>query len=68
MGRAGTVKWFSDSKGYGFIQQSGGPDVFVHHSVIEMDGYRTLKPGMPVEFELAEGAHGPQAKRVSPRP
>lgn len=67
MGRPGTVKWFSDSKGYGFIQQVGGPDVFVHHTVIEMEGYRTLKPGMQVDFELAEGVRDPQAKRVSLR-
>ena len=64
MSRPGTVKWFNDTKGYGFIQQQAGPDVFVHHSAIEMDGYRTLAPGMRVEFELAEEERLPRAKRV----
>jgi CspA family cold shock protein len=66
MSQAGTVKWFSDSKGYGFIQQPTGPDVYVHHSAIQMDGYRTLRPGMEVEFEVREGPGGPEARRVSP--
>ncbi len=63
----GTVKWFNDRKGYGFIQRHGGPDVFVHHSAIEMDGYRTLTPGMAVALEVETGPQGAQAKRVSPR-
>jgi CspA family cold shock protein len=63
----GTVKWFNDQKGYGFIQRTGGPDVFVHHSAIEMDGYRTLKPGMAVELEVEAGPEGVQAKRVALR-
>jgi len=62
----GTVKWFSDSRGYGFIQQPAGPDLYVHHSAIEMEGYRTLTPGMRVEFEVAEGPEGPEARKVSP--
>ena len=55
MTHPGKVKWFNDSRGYGFIEQPAGPDVYVHHSVIEMDGYKTLKVGMKVEFELKEG-------------
>jgi CspA family cold shock protein len=65
--RSGTVKWFSDSKGYGFIAQGAGPDVYVHHSAIEMEGYRTLRPGMKVTFEIDEGGKGPTALRVAPR-
>jgi CspA family cold shock protein len=65
MSRPGTVKWFSDRRGYGFIQQTGGPDIYVHHSVIEMEGYRTLKPGMTVTFEVEEGLPGARARRVS---
>lgn len=60
----GVVKWFSDAKGYGFIQHDGGQDVFVHHSVIVMEGHRTLKEGQAVEFELTEGPKGPQASEV----
>jgi len=65
MATPGTVKWFSDSRGYGFIQQRTGPDLYVHHSAIQMDGYRTLRPGMRVEFEVAEGPEGPEARKVS---
>jgi CspA family cold shock protein len=61
----GTVKWFSDPKGYGFIQQEDGPDVFVHFSAIEMDGYKTLKEGQQVEFTIEEGPKGPQAANVT---
>ncbi len=64
MERTGTVKWFSDDRGYGFIKQPEGPDVYVHHSAIEMDGYRTLTPGMAVEFEVEERPEGPKARRV----
>jgi CspA family cold shock protein len=61
----GTVKWFNDSKGYGFIQQdNGGPDVFVHHSSINADGFRTLKEGMRVTFDVVDGAKGPAAEKV----
>lgn len=65
MSRSGTVKWFSDSKGYGFIRQPSGPDVYVHHSAIEMDGYRTLRPGMRVTFDMDEESTGPAARRVA---
>lgn len=54
----GTVKWFNSDKGYGFIQQEGGPDVFVHYSSIEMSGFRALAEGQEVEFEVAEGPKG----------
>ena len=62
----GRVKWFNDTKGYGFIEQPEGDDVFVHHSSIEMDGYRTLAVGMEVEYELTQGDQGLHATRVSP--
>jgi CspA family cold shock protein len=61
----GIVKWFSDAKGYGFIQRSSGGDVFVHHSAIQGEGHRTLEEGAEVEFEVQEGAKGPQAVNVS---
>jgi len=60
----GTVKWFNDSKGYGFIQQEGGSDIFVHYSAIQGDGYKTLVEGQKVEFEIAEGEKGPKAINV----
>lgn len=60
----GKVKWFSNLKGYGFIGREDGPDVFVHHTGIEMDGYRSLKEGDEVEFEIVQGAKGPQADAV----
>jgi len=60
----GTVKWFNDSKGYGFIQQPTGDDVFVHFSAIVGDGYRTLAEGDEVEFELRDGEQGRQATNV----
>jgi cold shock protein len=60
----GTVKWFSNEKGYGFIAREEGDDVFVHHSKIEMDGYRSLTEGQRVEFEVEEGPKGPQAANV----
>jgi CspA family cold shock protein len=63
----GTVKWFNDSKGFGFIEQEGGgEDVFVHHSAIEADGYRTLKEGQQVEFEISREAKGLRAASVKP--
>lgn len=67
MERIGTVKWFNDVKGYGFIERTDGPDVYVHHSEIRMAGYRTLRPGSRVEFELDEGPDGLLARRVNPR-
>jgi CspA family cold shock protein len=64
---SGKVKWFNAEKGYGFITQSdGGSDVFVHWSAIQMEGYRTLEEGQLVEFEVEQGAKGPQAVGVRP--
>ncbi|MCE9669171.1 cold-shock protein [Myxococcus stipitatus] len=61
----GTVKWFNDAKGFGFIvQDGGGEDVFVHHSAINMDGFRTLQEGQKVEFEVGRGPKGLQAQNV----
>lgn len=60
----GTVKWFNDSKGYGFIRQSEGEDVFVHFTAIQTDGFRTLAEGEQVEFELRESERGRQATNV----
>jgi CspA family cold shock protein len=61
----GKVKWFNAEKGFGFIEREGGKDVFVHFSAIEMDGYKTLEEGTEVEFEVIEGAKGPQAANVT---
>jgi CspA family cold shock protein len=60
----GTVKWFNDSKGYGFINQEGGSDVFVHYSAIAGDGFKSLAEGQEVEFEVTSGPKGPQAVNV----
>ena len=60
----GTVKWFDPRKGYGFIEQAGAEDVFVHYSAITTDGFRTLNDGDLVEFEIADGERGPQAENV----
>ena len=63
----GTVKWFNDSKGFGFIEQeNGGEDVFVHHSAIEADGYRSLQEGQKVTFEISKEAKGLRAANVKP--
>jgi cold shock protein len=63
---SGTVKWFNDSKGYGFISQAdGGDDVFVHFSAIAGDGFKSLTEGAKVEYEVEEGPKGPQARNVS---
>jgi CspA family cold shock protein len=62
----GVVKWFSNEKGYGFISQSDGEDVFVHFSAIEIDGYKSLTQGQEVEFEVTEGPKGKQAANVRP--
>lgn len=60
----GIVKWFNNSKGYGFIGREDGPDVFVHYSAIESDGYKALKEGDEVEFDIVQGEKGPQADAV----
>lgn len=60
----GTVKWFSDKKGYGFIARETGQDIFVHYSSIEVEGFKTLAEGEHVSFEVEEGARGPVAKNV----
>jgi CspA family cold shock protein len=62
----GTVKWFSDEKGFGFISREGGDDVFVHHTGIAGEGYKSLKEGQTVEFELTQGPKGAQASNVKP--
>jgi len=61
----GIVKWFSDKKGYGFIEQEDGPDVFVHHSKINATGFKSLKEGDRVTFEIEEGEKGPAAVNVT---
>jgi CspA family cold shock protein len=58
------VKWFNDSKGYGFIEQEGGKDIFVHYTAIEGDGFKSLAEGQKVEYEIIDGAKGPQAAKV----
>ncbi len=60
----GTVKWFNNQKGYGFISDSEGNDIFVHYSGLVMDGFKTLEEGQAVEFDVTEGAKGPQATNV----
>jgi len=64
---AGTVKWFNESKGYGFIEQENGSDVFVHHTGIKMDGFKTLAEGQRVTFDIAEGPKGQNAINVIPQ-
>jgi CspA family cold shock protein len=63
----GKVKWFNENKGYGFIQQENGEDVFVHFSAIKEEGFKTLAEGQEVEFEIVEGQKGPQAANVVKR-
>lgn len=65
MANEGTVKWFNESKGYGFISQENGSDVFVHYSAIQGDGFRTLNEGDRVSFEIGDGPKGPHAVNVS---
>lgn len=64
--QTGTVKWFNDSKGYGFIQQENGEDIFVHFRSIVGDGHKSLKEGQKVKFTVGQGKKGPQAENVSP--
>lgn len=64
MKEKGRVKWFNDAKGFGFIARDNGPDVFVHFSAIQSDGFRSLAENQEVEFEVVEGAKGPQAQNV----
>jgi CspA family cold shock protein len=66
--RIGTVKWFSAPKGYGFIEQVDGEDIFIHFSTIKMDGYRKLQEGQQVEYTLIRGERGLQAENVVPLP
>ncbi len=61
----GTVKWFSNSKGYGFISDENGKDVFVHYSGLNMEGFKSLEEGQTVEFDVVDGAKGPQATNVT---
>ena len=61
---AGTVKWFNENKGFGFIEREGGPDVFAHFSAIQSSGYKTLAEGQRVEFVVTDGQKGPQAEEI----
>ena len=62
----GTVKWFNESKGFGFLSQEGGPDVYVHHTEIRIEGYRTLNEGQKVRFDVVDSPKGPRAANVTP--
>ena len=62
----GTVKWFNESKGFGFIEQESGPDVFAHFSAINSSGFKTLAEGQAVEFTITDGQKGPQAENITP--
>lgn len=62
----GTVKWFNETKGFGFIEQESGPDVFAHFSAIVGDGFKTLKEGQKVQFTITTGQKGPQAENIQP--
>lgn len=61
----GTVKWFNDAKGFGFIEQDGGKDVFVHHTAINAQGFKSLQEGARVQFEIVDGPKGPSAANVT---
>ncbi|MEO0369009.1 MAG: cold-shock protein [Pseudomonadota bacterium] len=62
--KTGTVKWFNETKGFGFIEQEGGPDVFAHYSAITGSGFKTLAEGQKVEFQVKDGDRGPQAENI----
>ena len=62
----GTVRWFNNAKGYGFLGRDDGPDVFVHYTAIQSDGYKSLKEGDPVQYDVIQGEKGPQADQVIP--
>ena len=62
--KVGTVKWFNEAKGFGFIEQEGGPDVFAHFRAINGSGFKTLKEGQKVTFEVSQGEKGPQAENI----
>ena len=64
--KKGTVKWFNETKGFGFIQQESGPDVFAHFRQINASGYKTLAEGQQVEFTVTQGEKGPQAENITP--
>ena len=64
---SGKVKWFNDSKGFGFIERKDGGEIFVHWTAIRLDGYKTLRPGQEVEFDIYEGLKGPEAQNVMGR-
>ena len=63
--KTGTVKWFNETRGYGFIQQTDGPDVFAHYNEIKSEGFKTLAEGQAVEFDVTEGQKGPQAVNIT---
>ncbi|GAB7140167.1 cold-shock protein [Deferribacterales bacterium RsTz2092] len=65
MSSVGSVKWFNNTKGYGFLTDDAGKDVFVHYSAISMDGYKSLQQGDPVKFDVIQGEKGPQAVNVT---
>ena len=67
MSLKGKIKWYNSKKGYGFIEQEGGPDVFVHFSAIQGEGFKSLSDGQKVEFTVATGQKGPQAENVVPQ-